>query len=322
MLDQLLALCHANRQPESSKYTTSKPTNTRFVIPTFHDRKSLDAELEQIKETDTLSNEHKVHKNGFPKRKPPGRVEYLEQLYQKASENNAKTSNLVLETKNHVFYHPASTALSLRPRNISHEQGLRMEENIKLSIKYAGFKTLKPIGVTKTLEQCLEESILRSEQHANKERDSESLGILRVSSAGRDVSREHGDEEEEEANHVSINQMPENLVSVNQMSVNHVSVNQRVANQAEQDVFEGDEFEGDDGSAGEPAANARYRLSAQQTDIPVLSYKDKDSSGDEANEPMQHYSESSCNNTQRSFFLESEAEDKRAVILWEDAAEE
>lgn len=158
-----------------------------FIIPTLFDRQQLSDELikeeevSEILQNTSLNRKNRLLQSNTNKKKKLNKNDYLERLYCKAQENNNKVSKLLLNSKKTLLYDSSVLDISFNPKKVSYSEWMKIQENIKLNIRYSGFKSIKPIGIDKTYEEYLEEQVLNSEINQREDLNEEPVGIFKLS---------------------------------------------------------------------------------------------------------------------------------------------
>ncbi|XBW36736.1 hypothetical protein QEN19_002313 [Hanseniaspora menglaensis] len=188
----------------------------RFVIPTLSDR--LETENEILKENSRIdANEHNYfYRRNLDKTKHKKNItrrsnEYSERLFLKAQENRNKELKLRNESKRKYFHDSFVMQLNPSLQNVTYTQWLKIEESLKLKVRYTGYKSIKPLGINKTYEQYLEEKVLNKENNIETEKEDPAVGIFKIS---------HTDE-----NHVDSNESEMHAVEqVESENIEHMPV--------------------------------------------------------------------------------------------------
>lgn len=164
----------------------------RFVIPTLYDRQQLSAEIEKEANVAAAVGQRKNQPRSSIEASPANernlsKAEYTERLYAKARSNNNKIRKFVEQSRKHRLYESSLLDLDFNMNRVSLIQWLEIQDNIKLNVKYTGFRSIKPIGINKTFKECFEEQVLNVEQKSQLEKSldvEEPVGIFKVKCHG------------------------------------------------------------------------------------------------------------------------------------------
>lgn len=160
----------------------------RFVIPTLYDRQQLNAEIEQQANISAaVGKKRNGQRSSLEASAANGRTvsksEYTERLCAKALSNDNRVGKFVEQSRKHRLCDLSLLDLDFNMKRVSLTQWFDIQDNIKLNVKYTGFRSIKPIGINKTFEECCEEQFLDGGKKNRREKSldaEEPVGIFKL----------------------------------------------------------------------------------------------------------------------------------------------